>query len=497
MSGFKFSFVPPTATGDESSKESSGIPPPHAADDNKVDRFVVPAAAGGGGQQHDHDRILNNPLSSIDISATMSTMKSPPLTWNADRIQLSHSRNNSNIGTTSSTNPTFPTFLKRIAIHEKPFEEPPSVNATTNASPTESDDVGGGIITNPQRQRRTVDSENTDLIPGYYEGGLKVWECSIDLCHHLFDLVLEHRSNKHRGIGRQPPQSQGFQNDISGALGKHGSSLELGCGHGLPACVILRELFRECVESFSSSRSQCEDLLDAPRVKANASTNTNTNANTKAKAKTTAADPDHSDGGPVVVFTDYNHFVLKDVTLPNIILNCTGPDHENDTSERILHQYHMSMGLPLDQYCSLISGDWLELSTQLQRGTLRDVITTPTPTPNPKNPHPHRISNHIPQDGKFDLILAAETTYTPSSASDTAYLLMHHLKPDVGVGFIATKRYYFGVGGGSDAFRDAAARQTLDAGDGCVFRLKVDLVKEYNDGKSNIRDLWRVQCIRQ
>ena len=28
------------------------------------------------------------------------------------------------------------------------------------------------------------------------------------------------------------------------------------------------------------------------------------------------------------------------------------------------------------------------------------------------------------------------------------------------------------------------------------YRLSVDLVKEYKDGKSNIRDLWRVRCIQ-
>ena len=63
----------------------------------------------------------------------------------------------------------------------------------------------------------------------------------------------------------------------------------------------------------------------------------------------------------------------------------------------------------------------------------------------------------MPQDGKFDLILASETTYTPKAAQDTAYWLCNHLKPNTGVGLIATKRYYFGVGlgGGSDAFQNA------------------------------------------
>lgn len=55
--------------------------------------------------------------------------------------------------------------------------------------------------------------ETSDLISGVYEGGLKVWECSIDLCHYLSEHVLSHDvihpiSSLHRG----------------------GSILELGCG---------------------------------------------------------------------------------------------------------------------------------------------------------------------------------------------------------------------------------------------------------------------------
>ena len=31
---------------------------------------------------------------------------------------------------------------------------------------------------------------DTDLIPGVYEGGLKVWECSLDLCRHLAEEMV-------------------------------------------------------------------------------------------------------------------------------------------------------------------------------------------------------------------------------------------------------------------------------------------------------------------
>ncbi len=55
--------------------------------------------------------------------------------------------------------------------------------------------------------------ETSDLISGVYEGGLKVWECSIDLCHYLSEHVLSHD----------------VINPIS-SLHRGGSILELGCG---------------------------------------------------------------------------------------------------------------------------------------------------------------------------------------------------------------------------------------------------------------------------
>jgi len=170
----------------------------------------------------------------------------------------------------------------------------------------------------------------------------------------------------------------------------------------------------------------------------------------------------------------------------------------------------------LKEHTSLVSGDWLELSKQLKQGSgvgsgsgasgLSCLLII-------KN------KPNMPQGGKFDLILASKTTYTPKAAQDTAYWLCNHLKPHTGVGLIATKRYYFGVGlgacGGSDAFQNACKcanekfHSTSDGerdcdgerdgerdGDGdCYhgssmhtnyYRLSIELVQQYNDGKSNI-----------
>ena len=58
---------------------------------------------------------------------------------------------------------------------------------------------------------------NTDLIPSFYEGGLKIWECSLDLVNYLNTLTVEKKID--------------FRDK---------KVLELGCGAGLPgiyACL--------------------------------------------------------------------------------------------------------------------------------------------------------------------------------------------------------------------------------------------------------------------
>ena len=59
---------------------------------------------------------------------------------------------------------------------------------------------------------RLLDSQHTDLIPGVYEGGMKVWECAFDLVSYLSECGME----------------------LSGKR-----VMELGCGAGLPAIYTL------------------------------------------------------------------------------------------------------------------------------------------------------------------------------------------------------------------------------------------------------------------
>ena len=59
---------------------------------------------------------------------------------------------------------------------------------------------------------------------------------------------------------------------------------------------------------------------------------------------------------------------------------------------------------------------------------------------------------------KFDLILASETIYSLEDLAKFRDTVMHFLRPEGGVALIAAKEYYFGVGGGVDAFLETVAR---------------------------------------
>lgn len=267
-------------------------------------------------------------------------------------------------------------------------------------------------------QHTALSEKNTDLIPGVYEGGLKVWECSLDLCRFLAHVIDETMSIE--------SHFQHVTAAVKRSIGEGGSALELGCGHGLPACLLLRESVRR-----------------------------------------------HTDS--VVVFSDFNDFVLLDVTIPNALLNVCGlyqqqgDDSVVDDGSQVLLKKSIFAG-----------GDWMGLSHKL---SISEVLL-------PVSPSEQRVVHE-----RFDVILASETTYTSESCQDTAYLMMKHLKVDIGVGLVATKRFYFGVGGGADAFSQAADKVSVSSHSSGL-RLVVRNIQSYDTGNANIRDLLEVRLVR-
>ena len=229
-----------------------------------------------------------------------------------------------------------------------------------------------------------IEEKGTDIIPGRYGGGLKVWECSLDLCRYIWNHKDSWRECRY--------------------------ALEIGCGHGLPSCLLLRISIRE--------------KLDC-----------------------------------TVFLTDLNDFVLKGVTVPNIILNARELQRHSlqDVSESVV----------------IGAGDWLQMSRILEQCQ-------------------HGIPR-LPRDGRFDLVLAAETTYTAETSQETAILLAKHIAIG-GAAIVATKRYYFGCGGGSDSFRDALSSQQVQI-EGKLYRLCATVVHIEDGGFGNIRELLKVVLV--
>jgi len=97
----------------------------------------------------------------------------------------------------------------------------------------------------------------SDLVPGVYEGGLKTWECSLDLVEYLHELQCS--------------------SNFGGFSGKR--VLEIGCGTAMPSLYILHQLFSSSYQGSDQARLSTQIHLQ-----------------------------------------DYNTSVLQLVTLPNILL---------------------------------------------------------------------------------------------------------------------------------------------------------------------------------
>lgn len=137
-------------------------------------------------------------------------------------------------------------------------------------------------------------------------------------------------------------------------------------------------------------------------------------------------------GATEVTFCDYNDDVLRDVTAP--------------LARKELDR------TPHGPRVRLLAGDW-------------DALSGPSSTAETET---------------FDVVLTAETTYRADLARKLGRTIGVHLAPE-GLAFVATKRYYFGTGGGSRALVES-----LPEG------LQADRVWVADDGASNIRDIYRL-----
>ncbi|KAK4258200.1 hypothetical protein QN277_007673 [Acacia crassicarpa] len=214
---------------------------------------------------------------------------------------------------------------------------------------------------------------NSDLLPGKYEGGLKLWEGSLDLIKALnSDIRSGHISFSKKRV------------------------LELGCGHGLPGIFSLLE------------------------------------------------------GAAVVHFQDFNAEVLRCLTIPNVNTNKSGKTHPSSSNIAISDMAEIRF----------FSGDWSEIDKLLPL-----------------------VDNNAKDGPGYDFILMAETVYSISSLQTLYNLVKKCLRHPDGVAYIAAKKYYFGVGGGSRRFLSVVEKDGV---------MTSTLVAEITDGASNVREVWKL-----
>jgi Lysine methyltransferase len=85
------------------------------------------------------------------------------------------------------------------------------------------------------------DKEDHDLIPGRYEGGFKIWECSYDLAEILIKStnLLSHKTKR---------------------------ILELGCGHGVPGIIASKILDDTTEIVFADFNSEVLEMTTWPNI---------------------------------------------------------------------------------------------------------------------------------------------------------------------------------------------------------------------------------------
>jgi hypothetical protein len=337
---------------------------------------------------------------------------------------------------------------------------------------------------------------------------LKVWECALDLCRYIASIInddndndndndnesaMDATSSSSSSSSSSTMKTSSIRSAVINAIGPNGSTLEIGCGHGMPGCLILREGARK----------------DRPPSTALDDDHHDDHHDGKRDDDDDDDDDDRDDDVPLVVFSDFNDFVIRRATIPNAMLNFVGGssvvrlpmtdgastrattttttfDDDDDDGRGNIAVLPSSMrradddvasrwtGTSLQERSIFVSGDWMGLSHMLSKGAMTVPHHSSAAIPSSSSSSGGTIDDddrirrkrrrrrlHLREGGRtmvsdrFDLILASETTYTTESCLDTAFLMLRHLRVDVGVGLVATKRFYFGVGGGTDAFISA------------------------------------------
>ncbi|GAA5841547.1 hypothetical protein JCM11251_001257 [Rhodosporidiobolus azoricus] len=240
-----------------------------------------------------------------------------------------------------------------------------------------------------QKEELFID-EQTDLVKGVYEGGLKTWECSLDLvdCLDSRGYVVDAELDTPRVRGT--------------------SILEVGCGTAVPSCALFFRLLNE--------------IRKAP---------TNPDAHKPQKTR--------------IHLQDYNKQVLTLITLPNLLLTyaqhlaspSTAPDADEDPATSAPDPGELEVTPEfLESFESLLERENIELLFSEGDWSGMDEAV------------------RAEEGQGYDLVLTSETVYSVPSLRPLLNLLEAACEgASSPLCLVACKRIYFGVGGGELEFR--------------------------------------------
>ncbi|XP_058166085.1 histidine protein methyltransferase 1 homolog [Dasypus novemcinctus] len=170
-------------------------------------------------------------------------------------------------------------------------------------------------------------------------------------------------------------------------------------------------------------------------------------------------------GAKEIHFQDYNSIVIDEVTIPNVVANCTLEPEGNDVNEPDVKRCRKSKLAQELGKCHFFSGEWSDFCKLVLSSEKLFV--------------------------KYDLILTSETIYNPDYYS-TLHQTFLRLLDKNGRVLLASKAHYFGVGGGIHLFqkfveeRNVFKIRTLDIIDEGLKRYLIEMTfkhpTEYPNG---------------
>lgn len=114
------------------------------------------------------------------------------------------------------------------------------------------------------------------------------------------------------------------------------------------------------------------------------------------------------------------------------------------------------------------------------------------------------LSNTVLQStyDKFDLLLSAETLYSLDACRKVWVMIQRHLSADLGLALIASKKYYFGVGGGTHELEllvhehnsSIEMKKRKTPTESCIrYSYTFNVVQSICDGQSNVREIIQIK----